>query len=279
MEAAASAALDRFADLGPRLVSGVVLGAAAGAALWLGGWFSAILVAAAAGAMAWEYRSIVSAGAGGFERRDAFFPALVALAPLIAHAEREVGPALFLLIGGAIVTVSLDRGGGRDWRWTTPGLLLLGGAGAAFVFLRDQPHYGFAIAIWLALVVASSDIGGYFAGRLIGGPLLAPRVSPKKTWAGLVGGAALAAFSGSMYSWATTGTYYYEVGTVSVAAALLAQLGDLAESAFKRHFGVKDSSRLIPGHGGALDRLDGLLAATLIVAAVTFARDKEVFVW
>ncbi len=268
-----------FADLKVRLISGLALGAAAAAALWLGGWWSAILVSAAAGAMAYEYRAIVSAREGGFERRDVFFPALVALAPLIAHSEREVGPALFLILGGAIVTVSLDRGGGRDWRWTAPGLLLLGGASAAFVFLRDQPTYGLETSIWLVLVVASTDIGGYFVGRLIGGPLLAPRLSPKKTWAGLIGGAALAAFSGSMFSWATTGTLYHEVARVSVVAALLAQLGDLAESAFKRHFGVKDASRLIPGHGGALDRLDGLLAATLVAAALTFARDKEVFVW
>lgn len=247
--------------------------------MWVGGWLAALLVSAAAGLMAWEYRAIVTAADGGFQRRDLFFPLLVAGAPLIAHFEGRVAPAIFLLAGGAVVTASLDRGGGRDWRWTTPGLLLLGGSAAAFVFLRDQPQYGLEVTVWLVLVVVSTDIGGYFAGRLIGGPRLAPRISPGKTWAGLAGGAALAAFSGAMFSWATTRTYYHEVMEVSLVAALLAQGGDLAQSAFKRRFGVKDASRLIPGHGGVLDRLDGLLAATIVAAALTFARNKEVFIW
>lgn len=266
-------------DLGPRLASGVVLGLVAAAAIWAGGWWSALLVSAAAAAMAWEYRAIVVSKVGGFSRRDLFFPALVGAAPLIAHAEGRVEPALFLLLGGAAATASLDRGGGRDWRWTTPGLLLLGGASSAFVFLRDQPAFGLEVSVWLVVVVASTDIGGYFAGRLIGGPRLAPQISPNKTWAGLIGGASLAAFSGGMYSWATTGTYYQQVVAVSLAAAAVAQLGDLAESGLKRRFGVKDASGLIPGHGGALDRLDGLMSATLVASAVTFARGREVFVW
>ncbi|MCI4666121.1 MAG: phosphatidate cytidylyltransferase [Neomegalonema sp.] len=274
-----SAARGGLSDLGPRLASGLALGAAAAAAIWAGGWISALLVSAAAGAMAWEYRAIVASRDGGFTRRDVFFPALVALAPFIAHLEGRVAPAGFLLLGGVIVTVSLDRGGGRDWRWTAPGVLLLGGASSAFVFLRDQPAYGLETSVWLVLVVAATDIGGYFAGRLIGGPRLAPSLSPSKTWAGFIGGAALAAFSGGMFSWATTGTYYQEVVAVSLVAAAVAQMGDLAESALKRRFGVKDASKLIPGHGGALDRLDGLLAATIVAAIVTFARGKEVFVW
>ncbi|MEM9726012.1 MAG: phosphatidate cytidylyltransferase, partial [Pseudomonadota bacterium] len=92
-------------------------------------------------------------------------------------------------------------------------------------------------------------------------------------------GAALAALCGTLFSGATTGTLYHEVAQVSVVAALVAQAGDLGESAFKRRFGVKDASGLIPGHGGALDRLDGLMAATIIVAVLTYARGKEVYVW
>ncbi|MEL6220968.1 MAG: phosphatidate cytidylyltransferase, partial [Pseudomonadota bacterium] len=110
-------------------------------------------------------------------------------------------------------------------------------------------------------------------------PKLWPSVSPKKTWAGLGGGIALAFASGGLFSWATTGTYYHEVCTVSAVAALLAQSGDLAQSAMKRRFGVKDAGSIIPGHGGALDRFDGLMAATLVAAAVTFWRGKTVFIW
>ncbi|MEM6357157.1 MAG: phosphatidate cytidylyltransferase, partial [Pseudomonadota bacterium] len=111
------------------------------------------------------------------------------------------------------------------------------------------------------------------------GPKLWPAVSPKKTWSGLGGAVALAALTGLIFSWLTTGTFFEEVVTVSAAAALCAQAGDMAESAVKRRFGVKDSSGLLPGHGGALDRFDGLMAATLVVALVTLWRGQTVFVW
>ena len=134
-------------------------------------------------------------------------------------------------------------------------------------------------ALWVFLVVAAADVGGYFAGRLIGGPKLWPRVSPNKTWAGAGGGAALAVGLGGLFSWATTGTYFVQVCAVSAGVAVLSQGGDLAESALKRHFGVKDSGRLLPGHGGALDRFDGLAAAVLAVALITWWRGTTIFVW
>ena len=149
----------------------------------------------------------------------------------------------------------------------------------AFIALRDIADVGFLSILWAALVVVAADIGGYFAGRIIGGAKLWPAVSPKKTWAGLGGGVVLAFFVGGVFSWATTGTYFYQVCTVSMIAAVLAQGGDLAESAVKRRFGVKDASGLIPGHGGVLDRLDGHMAAVLVAAAITFWRGQAVYVW
>lgn len=152
-------------------------------------------------------------------------------------------------------------------------------AGIAFVWLRDQEPYGFLSILWAVMVVTGTDVGGYFAGRIIGGPKLWPAVSPKKTWAGLGGGVALAFVIGGLFSWATTGTYFYQVCIVSMIAAVVSQGGDLAESALKRHFAVKDASSLIPGHGGVLDRLDGHMAAVLVAAAVTAWRDQAVFIW
>ena len=159
------------------------------------------------------------------------------------------------------------------------GTLYIGTATIAFIALREAEPFGFLSILWAGLVVIGADVGGYFAGRMIGGAKLWPRVSPKKTWSGLAGGVILAFFVGGVFSWATTGTYFYQVCLVSMVAALVSQGGDLAESALKRHFGVKDASGLIPGHGGVLDRLDGHLAAILVAAAVTFVRDKPVFVW
>ena len=159
------------------------------------------------------------------------------------------------------------------------GAATAGLATTSFVLLRDDPEFGLATAVWLVLVVAATDIGGYFAGRLIGGPKLAPALSPKKTWAGLLGGMFLAFTVGAVFSGATTGTYVEEVGLLSVAAALVSQCGDLTESAFKRKFNVKDSGTLIPGHGGILDRADGHMAATLVAAATVAMRGEGIFVW
>jgi phosphatidate cytidylyltransferase len=126
-------------------------------------------------------------------------------------------------------------------------------------------------------VVVATDVGAYAVGRAVGGPKLWPRVSPKKTWAGLAGGVGCAVAAGGLFSWATTGTNADLVCLVSAVAALVAQGGDLAESGVKRRFGVKDAGTLIPGHGGALDRLDGFLAATLAVAVSTYLHGKPVF--
>lgn len=265
----------RFADLGIRTLSGAAVAAFTFGLLWVGGIPFALLVGALAAVIAWEWRGITAAGEAALP--FAVLGAVpVALLPVLGTewALAAVG-ALALLAGG------LDLAAGRRSAapWACLGLGLVGVSTVAFVSLRQTEPFGLETAFWVALVVVLTDIGGYFAGRLFGGPLLWPSVSPKKTWAGLAGGMGLAFFGGGLFSWATTGTYFYEVCTVSAIAAILAQAGDLAESALKRRFGVKDAGRLIPGHGGALDRFDGFMAASLVAAAVTFWRDKAVFIW
>ncbi|MEM9140434.1 MAG: phosphatidate cytidylyltransferase [Pseudomonadota bacterium] len=197
------------------------------------------------------------------------------------------GWPLYLLTGIVMATMLYElfaivyRGEQRSWQFAffALGALYILAADVAFIALRGQEAFGLLSILWAVLVVIAADVGGYFAGRLIGGPKLWPKVSPKKTWAGLGGGIALAFVVGGLFSWATTGTYFYQVCIVSMIAALVAQGGDLAESALKRHFGVKDAGSLIPGHGGLLDRLDGHMAALLVAAAVTFWRGKPVFIW
>ena len=278
MAAGGAGAGGKFVDLGPRIASGLVLGVVAAVAVAAGGFWTALLASVAAGLLAWEYRRIVATIAGGLRSVDWYFPVLAAAAPMLAYWQGGFPAAFGYAVAGAALVFLIDRLARRKWRWTVPGFLFIAAATASFAVLRDL-RFGLEAAVWLVVVVAATDIGGYFAGRLIGGPKLAPRLSPNKTWAGLIGGAALAGLCGVLFSGATTGTYYYEVGSVSLVAAMVAQMGDLGESALKRRFGVKDAGRLIPGHGGALDRLDGLMAATLVAAIVTFVRDKEVFVW
>ncbi len=265
----------RFSDLRLRLVSGVALAALGLAGLWVGGYATAAMVAAGAALAGWEWRALTGgAGIRGLFAAAAAVPALV-----LPAMGAEAGLALLASLALALAAADLAAGRPKRAGWGLLGLGLVGVAAISLVALRLREPFGFETAFWVVLVVVATDTGGYFAGRLIGGPLLWPQVSPKKTWAGLGGGVALAFFGGGLFSWATTGTYFYEVCTVSAIAALLAQGGDLAESALKRHFGVKDAGRAIPGHGGALDRFDGLVPATLVAAAVTFWRGEAVFIW
>jgi phosphatidate cytidylyltransferase len=161
----------------------------------------------------------------------------------------------------------LDRRRGVAWRWSVPGLLVIGLACLGFLALRELPARGLTIVLWLILVVVATDVGAYAAGRRFGGPKLWPRVSPNKTWAGLGGGVLCAACTGAAVAVLTGGGMAGAAALLSAGLAVVAQGGDLVESAVKRRFGVKDAGRLIPGHGGLLDRLDGLTAATLAVVA------------
>jgi phosphatidate cytidylyltransferase len=144
----------------------------------------------------------------------------------------------------------------------------------ALVLLRTDNVWGVHAIMWLMLVVWATDTFAYFAGRIIGGPKLAPVLSPKKTWAGLLGGMAGAALVSAIYaayflpSWAA-------LAGVAAALAVVAQLGDIFESALKRRFNMKDSGNLIPGHGGILDRVDGLVVAGVVAAIIGFVRHSS----
>jgi len=189
---------------------------------------------------------------------------LVGLCLMVGRSEA----ALVVLVVGA-AGLALISGTRRDW--ATAGLIYAGAAEIAAILIRHDPAKGFAALMFVLLVVWVTDIGGYFAGRSIGGPKLWVRVSPKKTWAGAIGG-----FVASLL--VAGGFAAFEIGTtgplllLGAALSVVSQLGDLFESAVKRRFGVKDSSHIIPGHGGLLDRLDGFVAAVIVAAIFGFLR-------
>ena len=180
----------------------------------------------------------------------------------------RIDAALVVLVAG-IVVLALTAGAQRNW--ATAGLLYAGAAEIASILVRLDAAKGFAALIFVLLVVWVTDIGGYFAGRSIGGPKLWVRVSPKKTWAGAIGG-----FVASLI--VAGGFAAFEIGStgplllLGAGLTVVSQLGDLFESAVKRRFGVKDSSHIIPGHGGLLDRLDGFVAAVIVAAIFGFLR-------
>lgn len=248
-----------------RILVAAVLIPLAVAIAYFGGWLWIALVTAAAIGLFVEWLAVVGlAGAVALAIRGGVALALGG----ICFAVGRIDAALIVLTIGlvAVVSTAPDR---RSW--AAAGFCYAAAAEIASVLLRLDPVMGFAALMFVLVIVWVTDSGGYFAGRGIGGPKLWPRVSPKKTWAGAVGGfvASLAVGYGfAVFDLGRTVPLLLAAAVLSVAS----QLGDLLESAVKRRFGVKDSSHIIPGHGGLMDRLDGFVAAVVLAALFGFLR-------
>jgi phosphatidate cytidylyltransferase len=241
---------------------------------WLGAEAWTALLAVAAAGLAWEWVELCG-------RRPAAWPGmLVPLAVLtagaVAAANRE-GLAVLLVAAGTLATWIA----GGQWRRSplALGVPYVGLAGVALIWLRGDGYAGRANVLFLILLVWASDVGAYAAGRLIGGPRLAPLVSPSKTWAGALGGLLAAALIGALVAAAVGAGRAGQAALVAAGLGIACQAGDLLESWAKRRFGVKDSGRLIPGHGGLLDRLDGLLAAAPTAALLGINLGQGRLLW
>jgi phosphatidate cytidylyltransferase len=256
----------RGSGLAARIVSALVMAPVALVAVWYGSPWLDLLTIAVAGVMAWEWARLC--GSGSFGASGALLFAIVVLAVALGAAAQS-GLALAVGVAGAglVLGVSLGR---RELapNITAIGVLWLAVPCIALLWLaRDM---GSAVVFWMLAVVWATDIGAYAVGRTLGGPKLAPRVSPGKTWSGLLGGMASAAAVGVVAA-ELMGVSLWRLGLLSAALAVVGQAGDLAESLLKRRFGAKDASGLIPGHGGLLDRLDALLAVVTTVAVLRLA--------
>ncbi|WEK45067.1 MAG: phosphatidate cytidylyltransferase [Candidatus Sphingomonas colombiensis] len=233
---------------------GVALGA-----LLLGGIAFWLLAVVGALVMMSEWGALH--GASARETRLAQFALSVPLATM-APASLIIQPHDFFslgLIGGAAFFVIIVTRRPQ----LAAGVIYCGLPVLALVFIRHQQE-GIVFALWALALVWACDIGAYFAGRAIGGPKLAPAISPNKTWAGLIGGVAAASAFGAFMHWQYGLPWRMTLATP--ALAVLAQSGDLYESWLKRRAGVKDSGTLIPGHGGVMDRLDGLVPVAPVAA-------------
>src|SRR6202048_2801061 len=248
-----------------RVVAALVLAPLAVAIAYAGGWLWAALVTSAAIGLYLEWLTVV--GAAGEMRVVA--SGIVALAAAGLCLVAGWIDAALVVLGIGFVAVALISPERRNW--TATGFLYAAAAEMASVLVRLDSTRGFVALIFVLLIVWVTDIGGYFAGRGIGGPKLWPRISPKKTWAGAIGGFVASLFVAAgfaAFGLGKTGPLVLLGAVLSVAS----QLGDLFESAVKRRFGVKDSSHIIPGHGGLLDRLDGFVAAVVLAAIFGFLR-------
>lgn len=247
-----------------RVLAALVLAPLAIALAYAGGWLWALLVTLVSIGLFAEWLMVVGAGSTALTGAGTIVIATMGLCVTFGALKTAV---ITGFIGGAIVTL-IARG---KFVWAATGFAYASAALLASILVRKDLVNGFSALMFVLLVVWATDIGGYFAGRSIGGPKLWPRVSPKKTWSGALGGfvASLAVAGG----FAASGLgKAIPLLIVSAILSVVSQAGDLFESAVKRRFGVKDSSHLIPGHGGLMDRLDGFVAAILMAWIIGFLR-------
>jgi phosphatidate cytidylyltransferase len=255
----------RLADLLPRVISGIVLAAAAIAAVWQGGVLFALVWFCAALAVGLEWQNLI--GAARLRLRFLIAGAALALTSLLAaRGDLAAACAVPCLAG---VALALAAGPGRRL-WAFGGLVYAGSLIVAVNALYAAPALGARAIFWLFATVWGTDVFAYFGGRLIGGPKLWPKVSPSKTWSGTLCGVFAGALVGALIGvqGLDAARFAAPVFALGLVAGLVSQAGDIFESSVKRRFGAKDSSALIPGHGGFMDRLDGFVAASAFLAAI-----------
>jgi len=258
-----------FADLGPRVASAAAMVVAALGALYVGGDFFALFWLAAAFAVNWEWQGLI-----GGERRAARI-ALGGAAVAAATAFGRVAMPGAAVLAIALLALASGALAGSERRlWAATGVIYAGALAFSVCLLRESPDVGALAIAFLFAVVWGTDVFAYFGGRLIGGPKLWRRISAGKTWSGTITGVVSGALLGLATAYFGGGPQLadWPVFLVGLAAAVFSQVGDLFESSVKRRFGVKDSSQLIPGHGGAMDRLDGFIFASVFAAAMGLLR-------
>jgi len=254
----------RKPEVAIRVASAVVLAALALGATLLSPWSFLLLVMVGGGIVAWEWGRLTRGN--GFDG-TALISAVSASAVAILVSVGRADLALFVLAASAAaIGLTAFRSDGSFW--SLAGLTYAALPAASLMWLRGDPSSGAVAVLYLFAVAWTTDTASYAAGRLIGGPKLAPRISPKKTWSGFIVGALAPALVGYAFAVALKDTSPWRLALVSVAVALACQMGDLVESWVKRRFGAKDMSQMIPGHGGLLDRIDGLLFAAILVALI-----------
>ncbi len=257
----------KWGDLAPRLISGVAMAAGGLLLVWLGGPWFATLATVAGALMIWELAAMTDRG-----RRDEAVIVAAVAAMIFGAVFFTRSPYLVpLLVVPSLYGLVRPKRPMRAIFAVYAAMIML----ACYGLVAFREAFGPLWLLWLILVVVVTDIAGYFAGRILGGPKFWPRVSPKKTWSGTVAGWLGAAAVGAVFlRFSTAGI---DLLWISALLALASQLGDIAESAIKRRCGVKDSSNLIPGHGGLMDRFDGLLGAALFMLLVALLTDVPAF--
>ena len=258
-----------------RVASAAVLGPLVLVLAYIGGWLFFMLCAAAAAGILWEWTKLVADSAD----IRILLPGFAALSfALVLTAVDEPEAAAAMIFIGAALAAGVMAAWPRRFParnplvWGSCGIVYAGIAYLGPALLRRDAAWGFAAVLFVALTVWATDIFAYAVGRVLGGPLLWPRVSPNKTWAGAIGGVVGGVAAGTSVAYASGVDKLVAVGIVALLLSVLTQAGDLFESAVKRRFGAKDAGSLIPGHGGLMDRLDGFLVAAFVALLIGILR-------
>lgn len=254
-------------ELGTRIISAAILAPIALAAELYGGLPFALLVALMAAVAFWELTGMAGAGDPAWPRLLAGVGLVAGLIILEAGSGNWAG-ALIVIPAALALAAGIE---GRSFRWVGCALVYVGIPCAGLIVLRQAVPNGWVAVLYVLVVVWATDIAAYFGGRAIGGPKLWPKVSPKKTWSGALSGLVAAVAAGGATAGLAVEGQMRAGFALAVPLSIAAQAGDLLESSAKRHFGVKDSGQLIPGHGGVLDRVDGLFGAAALAWLLALA--------
>ncbi len=257
-----------------RVATSIILAPIALAAVFYGSpWFE-LVVAGMAAAVIWEFVHI--SNKDGFPPRAGVVLMTTLFAVVVAGFDLVLGFVVigFVWLGLFFTDRDVDHGGTSSLESA-----LLYGAVPAVCLIAVSEMGGSATVIWVLAVVWGTDVGGYVAGRLIGGPKLAPKISPNKTWSGAAGSITAAALGGTVVIYWAGADWSWLALVLALALSVVSQFGDLAESRFKRWHGVKDSGTWVPGHGGVMDRIDGLWAASPIAAVMCSVFEGGVKAW
>ncbi|WP_339757411.1 phosphatidate cytidylyltransferase [uncultured Hoeflea sp.] len=259
-------------ELRLRIVSGVILGLLVLAATWAGGlWFRSLAVLIMV-LMHYEFSTISNARTKAPLANAIGWMAILATAGFILAYLPQMALAAILIGGLGAIIAGIMRGGGL---WSATAVFYAGLSGLALAEIRGEGHFGLFAMLFVFAIVWATDILAYFFGRALGGPKLAPSISPGKTWSGAIFGTAAGVGAGVGVALIVRQGGGMMIPLIALLLSIASQIGDLFESWLKRRFGAKDSSRLIPGHGGVMDRVDGLVfaafAAFLLANLLPFA--------
>jgi phosphatidate cytidylyltransferase len=256
-----------------RFVSAAILAPSALTLVWLGGWYFVGLILIAGVLMVREWDRLCQGSGSGLHVW------LLSLAVVLEAAFAGLGKwdfALIVFLGGLVLPALVNL---KDRPlWTGLGGLYILLPILALLWIRNDPEWGLITVIWMLVAVWATDTGAYFAGKSIGGPKMAPKLSPNKTWSGLIGGVIAASLVSILIGYLVGAGSVFVLALMGGLVAVIGQIGDVCESSVKRHFGVKDSGNIIPGHGGLFDRLDSLLFVAVVTVAANLVTGRAV-VW